>query len=274
MSIFTNKVAIVTGAGSGIGKAVSEELCKKGATVVLSDYKEDAVKKIAADINGKTGIAKAVCLDVTDAAAVKKTVDDTVSALGRLDYMFNNAGIAVGGEVRDIGLNDWRSVLDVNLYGVIHGVDAAYPVMVQQGFGHIVNTASIEGLVAFGGTAAYVASKHAVVGLSNTLRVEGRALGVRVSAVCPGHIKTAIFNDSKMVNMDRKKALEIAGKIPGITPEECAREILKGVERNKGMIVITAMAKILYLIHRLSPDLALNIMQFGMKNLREARTPT
>ena len=275
MNIFKDKVAIVTGAGSGIGKGLAEELCKKGALVVLADYKEDAVKTAAAAINmkigEKTGTAKAVRLDVTDAAAVKKTVDDTVADFGRLDYIFNNAGIAVGGEVRDITLNDWRAVLEVNLFGVIHGVDAAYPIMVRQGFGHIINTASIEGLVAFPGTAAYVASKHAVVGLSNTLRLEGKDLGVRVSAVCPGHIKTAIFNDSKMINIDRKKVLEALAKIPGITPEECAREILKGVEKNKAVIVITALAKVLYLLQRLSPDLAMKLMSLDMKRMRDAR---
>ncbi|RJP84561.1 MAG: SDR family oxidoreductase [Desulfobacteraceae bacterium] len=275
MSIFRDRVAIVTGAGSGIGKAVAEALCQKGAKVVLADYKEETVKAVAAAINmktgGKTGSAQAVRLDVTDYDAVKKTVDDTVNTLGRLDYMFNNAGIAVGGEVRDTNIDDWRAVLNVNLFGVIHGVDAAYPVMVRQGFGHIVNTASIEGLVAFPGTAAYVASKHAVVGLSNTLRIEGRELGVKVSAVCPGHIKTAIFNDSKMVNIDRKKVLEMVAKIPGITPEECAREILKGVEKNTGVIVITALAKILYMLQRLSPDLAMKLMSLDMKRMRNAR---
>lgn len=275
MNIFKDKVAIVTGAGSGIGKAVAEALCNKGALVVLADHKEKAVKTVAAAINtkigGKTETARAVSLDVTDAEAVKKTVEDTVKEFGRLDYMFNNAGIAVGGEVRDITLNDWRAVLEVNLFGVIHGVDAAYPVMVRQGFGHIVNTASIEGLVSFAGTAAYVASKHAVVGLSNTLRLEGRDLGVKVSAVCPGHIKTAIFNDSKMVNIDRKKVLEALAKIPGITPEECATEILKGVEKNKALIVVTALAKFLYLVQRISPDLSMKLMSFDLKRLRGAR---
>lgn len=144
--------------------------------------------------------------------------------------MFNNAGIAVGGDVRDIDIDAWRKVLDVNLNGVVHGVASAYPIMVKQGFGHIINTASIEGPVAFPGTASYVASKHAVVGLSNSLRLEGEDLGVKVSVVCPGHIKTAIFNDSEMVNIDRKKVLEYVAKIPGITPAQCANVILKGPE--------------------------------------------
>lgn len=271
MNIFQNKIAIVTGAASGIGQGLSEELCKRGAQVVLADRKAEQVEKVASSITKSGGKALPLTLDVTDFEAVKRTVENAVSTYGRIDYIFNNAGIGVGGEVRDITIEDWRAVINVNLYGVINGVAAAYPIMVKQGFGHIVNTASIEGLVAFPGTAAYVASKHAVVGLSNSLRLEGHDLGVKVSAVCPGHIKTAIFNDSKMVNIDRKKALEYVSKIPGITPAECANIILKGVQQNKAIIVVTAFAKILYLLQRISPSLALKLMLYDIKNLRNAR---
>ncbi len=269
MNIFKDKVAIVTGAASGIGKALSEELCRRGAIVVLTDWKEDQVCEVTDAI--PSDCASSVCLDVTDYDAFKTLVDDTAKQFGRIDYLFNNAGIAVGGEVRDITIDDWRKVLNVNLNGVVHGVAAAYPVMVKQGFGHIINTASIEGLVAFPGTAAYVASKHAVVGLSNSLRVEGKDLGVKVSVVCPGHIKTAIFNDSKMVNIDRQKMLDYLAKIPGITPEDCAKVVLKGVEKNKAIIVVTAVAKFLYTLQRISPNLAIKLMMHDVKKLRDAR---
>jgi len=271
MNIFKDKIAIVTGAASGIGQALAEELCSRGAHVVLTDWKEKQVCTVSENISSSCGSATPVCLDVTDFDAFKKIVDETVAKFGRLDYLFNNAGIAVGGEVRDVTIDDWRKVLNVNLNGVVHGVAAAYPVMVRQGFGHIINTASIEGLVAFPGTASYVASKHAVVGLSNSLRLEGEDLGVKVSAVCPGHIKTAIFNDSKMVNLDRKKVLEYVSKVPGITPAECAKVVLKGVEKNKAIIVVTAFAKILYAIQRLSPNLAYKLMRYDYNKLRSAR---
>jgi len=271
MNIFNDKVIIVTGAASGIGQALSEELCRRGAHVVLTDWKEEKVCSVADAVPATCGHASSVYLDVTDFDAVKALVDDTVKKYGRLDYLFNNAGIAVGGEVRDIGIDAWRKVLDVNLNGVVHGVASAYPIMVKQGFGHIINTASIEGLVAFPGTASYVASKHAVVGLSNSLRLEGEDIGVKVSVVCPGHIKTAIFNDSEMVNIDRKKVLEYLAKIPGITPAECAKVILKGVEKNKGVIVVTALAKFLYLLQRISPGLAFKLLLHDIKNLRDAR---
>ena len=271
MNLFNDKVIIVTGAASGIGQALSEELCSRGAHVILTDWKDEQVCRVTDAIPATCGSASSVCLDVTDFDAVKALVDDTVKKHGRLDYLFNNAGIAVGGEVRDIGIDAWRKVLDVNLNGVVHGVAAAYPIMVKQGFGHIINTASLEGLVAFPGNASYVASKHAVVGLSNSLRLEGKDLGVKVSVVCPGHIKTAIFNDSEMVNLDRKKVLEYIAKIPGITPAQCAKVILKGVEKNKGIIVVTALAKFLYLLQRISPGLAFKLLLHDIKNLRDAR---
>ena len=271
MTLFNKKVAIVTGAASGIGQALAEELCRRGAHVVLTDRKEEQVCSVSDTISSACGSAAPLCLDVTDFDAFKKIVDDTAEKFGRLDYLFNNAGIAVGGEVRDLSIEDWRNVLNVNVNGVVHGVAAAYPVMVSQGFGHIVNTASIEGLVAFPGTAAYVASKHAVVGLSNTLRVEAADLGVKVSVVCPGHIKTAIFNDSKMINIDRQKVLDYVARIPGITPAECAKAILKGVEKNKAVIVVTALAKALYALQRISPNLAIRLMRYDIKHLRAAR---
>lgn len=271
MNPFKDKVVIITGAASGIGRSLAEELCTRGAHVILTDRKEDQVCSVSGGISSTCGSASPVCLDVTDFDAFKKLVDDTLSSYGRLDYLFNNAGIGVGGEARDITIEDWRNVLNVNLNGVVHGVAAAYPVMVKQGFGHIINTASIEGLVAFPGTASYVASKHAVVGLSNALRIEGKDLGVKISVVCPGHIKTAIFNDSKMVNIDRKKVLEYVARIPGITPAQCAREILKGVEKNKAIIVVTVFAKLLYAIQRISPNLAMKLMLYDIKHLRNAR---
>jgi len=196
-------------------------------------------------------------------------VEKTVTQHGRLDFIFNNAGIAVGGEARDCSIEDWRKVLDVNLYGVIHGVMAAYPVMVEQGFGHIVNTASIEGLVPFPGTTSYVASKYGVVGLSNALRVEGADLGVKVSVVCPGYIKTAIFHDSKLIKVNRQKMMEDLSKMKGMTPRECARVILRGVERNQAIIVVTHFAKVLWILQRISPGLVIRLMQYRFRKFRQ-----
>ena len=271
MSIYNNKVAIVTGAGSGIGQGLSEQLAKRGAHVVISDISEDRINKVAKGIKASGGNVTAVKLDVTDHEAVTKIVIDTVEGHGRLDYIFNNAGIAVAGDAKEFKIEDWRSVLEVNLFGVVNGVDAAYPIMVKQGFGHIVNTASIEGLVPFRGTVSYVASKFGVVGLSNTLRLEAKAYGVNVSVVCPGLIITAIYDDSKLINIDRENAMALLNKLKGMTGEECAIEILAGVAKNKGVIKVEKFAKILAFLARLSPALTFFVMGFAALENKEPK---
>ena len=268
MDAFKDKVVIVTGAASGIGRALGEEFARRKAVVVLTDVNGQLLDEVAASLAASGHQSETAVVDVSDYDAVKQLVADTVARHGRLDFMFNNAGIAVGGEVRDCAIDDWRNVIDVNLNGVINGVDAAYPVMVQQGFGHIVNTASIEGLIPFPGTVSYAASKFGVVGLSNSLRIEGADLGVKVSVICPGYIKTPIFHTCKLIKIDRKKMLASLPERLGITPEECAAAIIRGVERNQAIIVVTWFAKVLWILQRISPGLIRWIMGRDLKKSR------
>ncbi|UCD86185.1 MAG: SDR family NAD(P)-dependent oxidoreductase [Deltaproteobacteria bacterium] len=269
MGIFKDKIDIITGGASGIGRALGEELSRRGALVILVDMNTKLLEEVANSITEAGGRAKAATLDVSDYEVVKKLVDDTMTQYGRLDYIFNNAGIGVAGEARDYSYEDWRKVIDVNLYGVVNGVAAAYPIMVKQDFGHIINTASLAGLLPSAGVISYVASKYAIVGLSNALRVEGADLGVKVSVVCPGLIRTPILNTTKFVKIDREKSLKMAPEAISITPEKCARIILRGVERNKATIVVTLTAKLSWLIQRISPGLVLWMGRQSVKIMRK-----
>ena len=146
MKQFKDKTAIVTGGAAGIGRGLCEELARAGAVVVIADIDEEGAQKAAQEIRSSGGRAIGKRLDVTRDEEIEKVVDETIEEYGRLDYMFNNAGIAVGGGVHEHSLDDWNHQLDVNVRGVVHGVQAAYPVFREQGFGHLVNTASMAGL--------------------------------------------------------------------------------------------------------------------------------
>ncbi len=271
MSIFKDKIAIVTGAASGIGKALCEELVRRGARVVATDINEEALQSTVASIKAPSHPVQAEKQDVTDYEAFKKLVEDTVAREGRLDYIFNNAGIAILGEVRDTTIDHWRKVLDVNLNGVVYGSLLAYHQMVKQGFGHIVNLASVEGLMPFPSTVSYVTSKFGVMGLSEGMWVEGKDLGVKVSVVCPGFVSTPIFDVSDTVGVERKKWREALTKWErfAISPEGCAQVILKGVEKNKPIITVTFMAKVMWWLTRISPTFVMNLVRKDFNKWRD-----
>jgi NAD(P)-dependent dehydrogenase (short-subunit alcohol dehydrogenase family) len=183
VSHFEDKVVIVTGGASGIGRALCEELGQRGAKVIVADINVEGAEQVASAITTTGGLARAAPLDVSQVEAVQKLIEETAAEQGWLDFMFNNAGICMVGEVRDMDLEQWRRIVDVNLWGVIHGTTSAYQLMLGQGFGHIINIASADGLMPFPMMTAYSTTKHAVIGLSTGLRAEAAELGVKVSVV-------------------------------------------------------------------------------------------
>jgi NAD(P)-dependent dehydrogenase (short-subunit alcohol dehydrogenase family) len=251
------RVAIVTGGGSGIGEALCRALAASGDTVVVSDIDGAAAERVAGDIGARAHAAK---VDVRDFESVRALVDDTVATHGRLDLMVNNAGIGVGGDVLELTVAHWDRIIDVNLRGVVHGVHAAYPVMARQRSGHIVNIASVAGLTPPPYLAPYVATKHAVVGLSLSLRGEAKAHKVGVTVVCPGWTDTPILDATGPADLPKpastpesgiREAAEKMGKL--YTPQALARDIIRGIDRNKAMVVTPRQARVLWRAMRLSP---------------------
>lgn len=269
LRIYQGAAAIVTGGASGIGRALCEALALRGAEVTIADRQADLAREVADSIGRQGGQATAMELDVRDVAAMEAVVRETVDRCGRLDYFFNNAGIGIGGEARLYGLDDWNQVLDVNLRGVVHGIHAAYPVMVEQGFGHLVNTASMAGLMPGPMLASYCATKHAVVGLSTSLRIEAEPVGVRVSVLCPGVIRTAILESGgkygKQLDPDAearlKRSLE---RYRPMDAADFAARALDAVARNKAIIIYPSWWRMFWWLNRLSPTLgmALSRRQF------------
>jgi NAD(P)-dependent dehydrogenase (short-subunit alcohol dehydrogenase family) len=281
---FDGGVAIVTGGASGIGLAISTELALRGASVVLADVQIELAREAAGRLEDRGSRVMAVELDVTDPAAVKGVVEETLARHQRLDYLFNNAGIMVTGEALRHEIEDVRRVMDVNFFGVTNGILAAYPVMVEQGFGHIVNMASLAGVVPIAGI-GYAASKHAVVGASIALRCEAEAHGVQVSVVCPGRIRTAMLLDGGKFGKDvgptssefrerRRKKISEAGYMDA---EECAKRTLRGVVRNQAIIAFPNRARRAWRLYRAFPNLAMRFIQLDiarkLKEKGEGDTP-
>jgi len=239
-----DRVAVVTGGGSGIGRALVDVFAREGARVVVADVDEAAAVKVADGVRGRGGIAIAVRTDVTDLAQVEALADRAFTALGGVDILCNNAGVVTWGGIEQATHRDWQWVLGVNLWGVIHGIEAFVPRMIAGGRGgHIVNTASMAGLIASRGLGVYNTSKYAVVGLSETLVKDLSPHGIGVSVLCPLGVATQIRESerNRPAHLKNQQAFEApAIELQGatLTPEAVAEMVLSAILENR-LYVIT-----------------------------------
>lgn len=266
---FEGKVAFVTGGASGIGAALSRELARRGARVVIADRQSELAGEVVESIRSNGGEAESVELDVTDFQAFRARVDDVFSRYGTLDLLFNNAGIGIGGEVKNMEIDDWNRILDVNVHGVINGVQAVYRRMIEQGHGHIVNTASAAGLGPTPLSVAYSATKYAVVGLSQSLRAEAATEGVKVSVICPGVIRTPILEGGrygKIIGFDAKGLVDMWEMVRPMDVDVFARKVLNQVEKNRNIIVVPGWWKISWWMTRLSPTLSVGMARAAYRH--------
>jgi NAD(P)-dependent dehydrogenase (short-subunit alcohol dehydrogenase family) len=269
MDYYRNKIALVTGGASGIGRALTRALARLGATVVCADIDIDGARETVSALGPGRGSARAVELDVTRENEVSRIVEETASTYGRLDLMFNNAGIGIGGEFRDMTTDHWRRIVEVNLWGTIYGTAAAYRVMIGQGFGSIVNMASIAGLLPVPTLSAYAAVKHAVVGLSTSLRPEAADLGVHVIVVCPGAVNTGLFRTTPILGADRE---DLMARFPFVMEvDEVVPRILAGVRKNKAVVVFPLSNSLLWRFYRLWPAAVAPLSLLMARDFRKFR---
>jgi NAD(P)-dependent dehydrogenase (short-subunit alcohol dehydrogenase family) len=268
---FQNKVAVVTGGASGIGRALCEELARGGAVVVVADIDCQRAQQVASDIVARGGHAESTEVDVADAKQMEKLVEQTISRCARLDYFFNNAAIGVVGELRDLLPEHWQRLMDVNLLGVVYGAMAAYTVMVRQGFGHIINVASLAGLMPSPVLTPYSTTKWAVVGFSTSLRVEASSLGVKVSVACPSMVRTNFPDGTAYVNVNKEEYLK---RLPWrwmMEPGDAASAILRGVMRNQAIIVCPWHGRLLWWFQRHFPCLLSPLWRMTVREWRTLR---
>lgn len=218
-----NKVVIITGASSGMGEAAAKHLATLGATVVLGARRADRIEKLAKEISEDGGKALAVAADVTKLEEVKNLVDTAVKQFGRIDVIINNAGVMPLSLVESLKVEEWNTMIEVNIKGVLNGIAAVLPYMKAQKFGQIINTASVAGHKIFSGSAVYSATKFAVRALTEGLRMEVKPYNIRTTIVCPGAVKTELLE--QITDADVRKANEdYVGEV-GISPDSFSRVV-------------------------------------------------
>lgn len=258
MDYYKDKVCVITGASTGIGYGLGVKLLEYGAGRVYftarTQAKLDEAKEKLAQYGDR---AQFISVDVTDPEAVQQLIQRAVSENGRIDFLFNNAGIGAGGPTERASLRAWDRVLKTDLWGVIYGVNAVLPIMLKQGFGHIVNTASIQGLTPAPYQTLYSTAKHAVVGMSESLRIEMKPRNIHVSVLCPGAVESEIF---------RKGGNEIPQN--AITAEYAAEWALERIANHQGIIPVAEAADEIYQYYRKDPEAVEKVLVSFGENIK------
>ena len=254
MRDYTGRIAVITGAGSGIGRALALELAARGAVLALSDIDAAAAERTADQCRATGATARSWRVDVADRDAVFAHAQDVVHAFGAVHLVVNNAGVALHGLVRELEHDDLRWLMEINLWGVVHGTQAFLPHLVSSGDGQLANVSSVFGLIAVPRQAAYNAAKFAVRGFTEALQQEMRLEGlpVAVSCVHPGGIRTAIAQHARVSGAADRAELERAfARLARTSPEQAARTIVRGLERDRARILVGPDAWVLAALPRL-----------------------
>jgi len=274
MENFNGCVAAITGAGSGIGRALARDLARRGAHLALSDVNEAGLAETVALCEGLGVKVTSQRVDVSDKAAVFAWADQVVREHGKVNLVVNNAGVALGATIDDGRLEDIEWLMSINFWGVVYGTKAFLPHLKAAGEGHIVNLSSVFGLISVPTQSAYNAAKFGVRGFTDALRMELDAAGVGVSCttVHPGGVKTNIARNARMdeailleAGMTTEESAKQFERIALTTPEKAARQILTAVQRNRRRVLVGPDAKVIDLISRLPAGLYQRALTRGAK---------
>ncbi|HLV77767.1 MAG TPA: SDR family NAD(P)-dependent oxidoreductase [Marinobacter sp.] len=269
MKDLTNKVAVITGAGSGIGRSLAKSLAARGCRLAISDVNEAALAETAALLPGKD--VKSYLLDVSDRDAIYAHAEQVRADFGQANLVINNAGVALSATIREMTDEDLKWVMDIDFWGVVHGTRAFLPHLIESGDGHVVNISSVFGLIGVPKQSAYNAAKFAVRGFTESLRQEMRLekQPVHVSCVHPGGIRTNIANYARMGKSENAEAQRKGfDKIAMTTPDRAAETIVKGILKNESRILVGLDAWGIDAINRLLGSAYQPLVErFSRKNL-------
>ena len=245
-----NQTVLITGAASGIGLGLATEMLRRGAKVWMADINDDITT-----IANKLGTnAIPVTLDVTCIETFESVINRIITTDRKLDYLFNNAGIGFGCDAAELTHEHYDRYIDINIRGVTNGISIAYPLMVKQGFGTIVNTASVGGLIPSSLMVPYAMTKHAVVGLSVSLREEAKHKGVNINTLCPGAVDTPIFDSQNPNDLPSFKSTALREytreKDVSISTQTFAINALNDIEKNKNLIIYPKLFRLIVWIYQ------------------------
>ncbi len=259
VSNFKDKVAAITGAGSGMGRALAEALSGKGCHVAISDLDSLGLKETESRVKSKSGVTVSSHeLDVSDQQQVEQFAADVVDRHGKVNMIFNNAGVSVTDTVERMSYEDFKWLMDINFWGVVYGSKSFLPYFHEVDEAHVINTSSIFGVIAVPSQSAYNASKFAVRGFTYAMRQELLESNVGVSCVQPGGVKTNIIKSSRYVASDnnsptKEEFVSQFEEMAGLTSEQAAEQILRGVIANKAQILVGRDAKTVAILERIAP---------------------
>jgi NAD(P)-dependent dehydrogenase (short-subunit alcohol dehydrogenase family) len=257
MSFLSTGVAVVTGAGSGIGRALAEQLAAAGSALALADIDEAGLLQTAQSLEKKGALVTTHVVDVADEAGVRSFAEDVGKRHGRVTLLINNAGVSLHGDFEEISLDDFRWLMNINFWGTVYGVNYFLPLLKREKRAQIVNLSSIFGIIAPAGQCPYAASKFAVRGFTEALRHELEDTNVGVSCVHPGGIRTPIARRSRIgagASASKREAnIERFERLARTPPEKAAERILRGVDRQEPRILIGSDAYQIDIFQRLRP---------------------
>lgn len=265
MRNFKDKICVITGAASGIGAACARAMAADGATIIGTDLRQDMLDETKAAVEAAGGIMDSYMVDVSDRDAMFDLAAKVEKTRGPADMVLNNAGVAFGAPVAEMSIDDFKWLMDINLWGVVHGTQAFLPHFIAKDSGHVANVSSIFGLIGIPTQSAYNAAKFGVLGFTEALRHEMRGTGVNVSTIHPGGINTNIVRHARVqqgpdAEAEHEEAVERFAQFTMTQPDGAAKIIMKGIRKNKARILVGPDAHVTDWIRRLFPTHYLKLM--------------